>query len=184
MIEAYPYGIRPSADSMKIDEYEKIRDLYGNALFDGVPYLRADWFIATATRPPIYHVLTQTPDDLNGLLHPLEVNVEADFRLNTSRRAGLMNSGVSSQNRLIEYHKSKLGTLWISYDFSPDAAKTNLARFPLGPAFDSRIFPSLRSCMRGAKLSMSYPIVCTHTCWLTRTENVLTKLRSKSFQIL
>ena len=140
VLKAYPFGLKPQSSIESLEIYEKIEELYGSANFDGVTSIRADWFVANATRPPLYHKLANIPDHLDKLLERAGVDVEENFRLNTSRRAGLFESGVSGQNRLIEYHSSTNGTLWISYDFRRNEGRGNLARFPLGPVFDDNPF--------------------------------------------
>ena len=50
ILEAYPYGVvRPEAKA--------IRSLSGET----VPYVRADWFVAAASVPPLYHEILRLP---------------------------------------------------------------------------------------------------------------------------
>ena len=157
VLAAYPYGLQPTNSRQLTSQYNAIRDLSSDVYFDGIPYIRGDWFVVTATRPPLYHTLAKTPETLDALLDPLDVNVEQQLRINRSRRAGLVESGVSTQNRLIEHHSSKTGTLWISYDFSPEATNSNLMRFPLGPSFDDHEFPEFAFQHSGGEVIFELP---------------------------
>ncbi len=157
VLKEYPYGLKPQSDIEALEFYEKIEELYGDTDFDGVTHLRADWFIATATRPPLYHTLANIPEKLDDLLKRVGVNIEDNFRLSTSRRAGLFESGVSGQNRLIEYHSSTNGTFWISYDFAKNAGKSNLSRFPLGPPFENNDFSNVAFEHAGGEIIFNLP---------------------------
>jgi mono/diheme cytochrome c family protein len=143
----YPYGLRydshPNADLRRLDQ--EIRRDTGALL----PLIRADWFIATATRPPLYHVLLRLPDDARVLERELGVDIAADFlhpRLERIARAGFPRSGVSGQNRLVERHEIAAtdgagASYWKSNDYKPTNGRSNLTRFPLGPL---NLFPEGR----------------------------------------
>jgi mono/diheme cytochrome c family protein len=98
-----------------------------------VPAVRADWFIATASRPPLYHDLLQLPATERELERLLRVDVVADLEQETALRAGFNGSGVSRNNRLIERHDAAYGAYWRSYDFSDNTERQNLFEHPLGP---------------------------------------------------
>jgi len=98
--------------------------------------VRADWFVATATRPPLYHKLLDLPDTDKALEDQLGVDIAANFQsplADRIARAGFEKSGVSGQNRLLERSESKFGAYWKSYDFKADSPHIKLRRFPLGP---------------------------------------------------
>lgn len=137
VVARYPYGLKP-IELQQRQYYDKIAELYGEVAFDGFPYLRADWFVVTATRPPIYHKLLDIPETLDELYERLKIDVEENFEIETLQRAGMFESGISGQNRLVEYHNG--GSFWISYDFKSDAGRSNLALFPLGPKFEGNKF--------------------------------------------
>ena len=101
-----------------------------------MPHVRADWFIANASRPPLYHALLDIPEKLHDLEERLDVDPAADFHRNKLARAGFATSGVSSQNQLVDRHSASYGAYWKSYDFKQNEGKGNLFRFPLGPVFD------------------------------------------------
>ena len=51
-------------------------------------YVRADWFIATASRPPLYHELLQLPETERELEQQLHMNLQADIVQERVIRAG------------------------------------------------------------------------------------------------
>src|SRR5262249_6949163 len=97
------------------------------------PALRADWFVANASRPPLYHDLLQLPTTDRALERLLQVDVPANQQEDGIIRAGFNDSGVSKNNRLIERHDAAYGVLWRSYDFSANTGRQNLFEHPLGP---------------------------------------------------
>ncbi|MCC6417482.1 MAG: WD40 repeat domain-containing protein, partial [Gemmataceae bacterium] len=97
-------------------------------------YLRADWFVATASRPPLYHDLLQLPTTERGLERLLQVDVPTALREETAVRVGFNDSGVSRNNRLLERHDAAFGAYWRSYDFAANTGRQNLFEHPLGPA--------------------------------------------------
>jgi mono/diheme cytochrome c family protein len=99
----------------------------------GLPVVRADWFVATVSRPPLYHDFLQLPGSDRELERLLRVDVLTDVREETAVRAGFNGSGVSRNNRLIERHDAAHGAYWRSYDFSDNAGRQNLFEHPLGP---------------------------------------------------
>jgi WD40 repeat protein len=109
-----------------------------------VPVVRADWFVATASRAPLYYDLLQIPANLGELERQLRVDVALNVQQERVARVGFNGSGVSRNNRLLERHDSMNGAYWRSYDFeavpqnllernilTPD--RRNLFAFPLGP---------------------------------------------------
>ncbi|MCA9074882.1 MAG: hypothetical protein KDA93_07615 [Planctomycetaceae bacterium] len=132
VVRAYPYGLKPQSIE-EIEQYNKLEELYGEVQFDGMPYIRADWFVVTATRPPLYHTLVDIPETLQVLLDRLGIDINENLKIGQAKRGGMFESGVSTQNRLVEYHPSNNGAFWLSYDFLKNSGKSNLARLPLGP---------------------------------------------------
>jgi len=105
-----------------------------------LPYVRGDWFVAAASRPPLYHEILQLPQtekDLETLLH---VDVEENVRTGQAARAGFNGSAVSRNNRLIERHDSSYGYYWKSYDFAGNVDRRNLFAHPLGPGAPANYF--------------------------------------------
>ncbi|HKI34642.1 MAG TPA: c-type cytochrome domain-containing protein, partial [Gemmataceae bacterium] len=162
VLSFYPYGVRynnhPDKALRKLDEeiYDYTKDPRGDGC--AVPVVRADWFAATATRPPLYHTLLydeflpalreRKPDEkaaqqgnpkrmtAKDLEEYLDVDIAKRFLEPVPEqiaRAGFTRSGVSGQNRLVERSAAKFGAYWKSYDFKPDSARIKLTRFPLGP---------------------------------------------------
>ncbi len=116
-----------------------------------VPCLRADWFLANASRSPLYYDLLQLPSNLSELERQLRVDVAVDVQQERVARAGFLGSGISRNNRLIERHDAMNGAYWRTYDFEaipqdlvnrdlllPD--RRNLFAYPLGPSFSGASF--------------------------------------------
>lgn len=125
LAEADPYGIT-QPDNLKAKE------LYADTE-SILPHVRGDWFVATASKPPLYHEILQLPNtehELEGLLH---VDVADNIRTAQAARAGFNGSAVSRSNRLIERHESSFGYYWKSYDFAKSVDRKNLFAHPLGP---------------------------------------------------
>ncbi|OAI51804.1 hypothetical protein AYO44_04870 [Planctomycetaceae bacterium SCGC AG-212-F19] len=104
------------------------------------PHLRADWFIATASRPPFYYDLLDMPSTDKGVERALQVEVAGNIDEQSVARAGFNGSGVSKNNRLIERHDAAYGAFWKTYDFSENTERQNLFRHPLGPPPASNAF--------------------------------------------
>lgn len=98
-----------------------------------MPYVRADWFVFAASKPPLYHEVLGLPATDGELENLLRVNVSANIEQEQAIRAGFNRSGVSQNNRLIEWHKSPYGSYWKSYDFGGNIGRQNLFDYPLGP---------------------------------------------------
>jgi len=162
VLKEYPYGLRydkhPDRQlrqfQEEIDELTRGTGAWGCDLV----HVRADWFVATALRPPLYHTLLydsslpalkQRPRDDIAARHGnpkrmtagdlerfLNVDVRACFQdpaLERIARAGFAKSGVSGQNRLVERLGTRYGAYWKSYDFRADSKRLKLTRYPLGP---------------------------------------------------
>lgn len=131
---AYPYGLEYDGKDPALARLD--RDLRDQTACD-LPILRADWFIAAATRPPLYHTLLQLPTTAAELERELGVDIAkafADPRPERIARAAFAKSGVSGQNRLVERNQpSRGGYYWPSYDFLASNGRSKLTRFPLGP---------------------------------------------------
>ena len=104
-----------------------------------IPAIHADWFVAQASLPPLYHDLLSLP--LTD--RELETRLEVDVIRNLTNapgvrvwRAGTNNSGVSNNNRVIERHTSRYGAYWKSYDFAGSVGTQNIFTHPLSFTHD------------------------------------------------
>ena len=99
-----------------------------------IPSVHIDWFLATASLPPLYHDLLSLPLTDRELETRLEVDVVRNL-LNAPgvrvRRAGFNDSGVSNNNRVVERHTSRYGAYWKSYDFAGSVGTQNIFTHPL-----------------------------------------------------
>ena len=99
-----------------------------------MPFIRADWFIATASLPPLYHAILDLPGTERELEELLEVDVAKNLQNAAGVRvwrAGLINSNVALHNRIVERHKSQHGAYWKSYDFTSSVGKEDISVHPL-----------------------------------------------------
>ena len=104
-----------------------------------IPSVHIDWFIATASTPPLYHELLSLPLTDRDLETRLEVDVARNL-VNAPGvrvwRAGFNNSGVSTNNRVVERHTSRYGAYWKSYDFAGSVGTQNILTNPLNFTHD------------------------------------------------
>jgi serine/threonine-protein kinase len=158
-IQNYPYGVKwrdPELDELDADIN---RMLGGDINGDGVSSVRVDWFIHTASRPPVYHRFLDIPQTIQELeVNRLGVNVTDDFRNGQLLRAGFSGSGVSRNNRLVDRHGgSNTKYYYRSYDFAKSVGRGVLSRFPLGPNFEGNPFPDFAFEHDGGEIIYSMP---------------------------
>src|SRR5262249_44240885 len=155
VVKAYPYGLTHRKSSQQ-ELRELAQEVYDLADSD-LPYLRGDWFVATASRPPLYHTLLGLPTQAQALEQRLEVNVVQDFLRGKLARAAFLTSGVSKQNRLVDRHEAIHGAYWKSYDFKTNEGSGNLLKHPLGPVFADNPFPRQAFEHAGGELIFNLP---------------------------
>jgi len=125
----YPYAV-VYEDS---ETYDRLAEEYlrPSGMVRPIPYLRAGWFVSTATQPPLYEDLLQLPFDLKELEAKLGVDSAADVRDAVARRAGMAVSGVSNNNRVVERHPMRSGAYWKSFDFRSSRGRENIFKDPI-----------------------------------------------------
>ena len=99
-----------------------------------VPFVHADWFLATASLPPLYHDILDLPETDRELESALGIDVARNLERapgSSVWRAGFNDSGVSNHNRVVERHKSTYGAYWKSYDFAGSVGTQNIFTHPL-----------------------------------------------------
>ena len=135
--EAYPYHISFDAPA-QLGLRNQLGRLQTQMKTD-VPSVHIDWFIATASTPPLYHELLSLPLTDRELETRLEVDVARNL-INAPgvrvSRAGFNNSGVSNNNRVVERHTSRYGAYWKSYDFAGSVGAQNIFTHPLNFTHD------------------------------------------------
>jgi serine/threonine-protein kinase len=136
----YPYGVLVPQSAA----YQALlREYVGPAgLVRPVPCVRADWFVSVATQPPLYHDFLGLPATLGELERLLGVDAEADVRESRAVRGGVVTSGVSRNNRVVERHAAQYGAHWKSFDFRTSQGPENIFEDPvdLHPAGGEMIF--------------------------------------------
>jgi tetratricopeptide (TPR) repeat protein/mono/diheme cytochrome c family protein len=131
ILDANPYGVL-------VDSEDAIACATGSG--SRLPHVRGDWFVAAASRPPLYHDVLGLPSSEQELQKLLRIDVEQNIRQERIARAGFNGSGVSRNNRLIERHETNGVVYWRSYDFGGNIGKQNLFANPLGPGEGSSTF--------------------------------------------
>ena len=133
--QVYPYHIEFNTKASLRDQLARIQQLTDTT----IPMINADWFIATASSPPLYNEILSLPSTDKQLEDRLEVDVTDNIRTAPGirvARAGFNNSGVSNHNRVVERHTSRYGAYWKSYDFAGSAGNQNIFTHPLAFAHD------------------------------------------------
>ena len=128
----YPYNIEFDAETQAVP-HRKLANLR-QQMNCQVPYVYADWFIATASLPPLYHDILDLPTTDSALESQLGVDVARNLQSAPGRRvwrAGFNDSGVSEHNRVVERHTSRHGAYWKSYDFAGSVGAQNVFTHPL-----------------------------------------------------
>ena len=129
---AYPYHISFDAPTQTT-----LRQQLGRLqteMNSNIPSVHVDWFVATASSPPLYHDLLSLPSTDRELENRLGVDVARNISNAPGVRvwrAGFNNSGVSNNNRMVERHTSQHGAYWKSYDFAGNVGTQNIFTHPL-----------------------------------------------------
>jgi WD40 repeat protein/mono/diheme cytochrome c family protein len=137
ILQEYPYGILEDTTSARAVSVGTLAK---------VPAVRADWFVATASRAPLYYEVLQLPASLTEVEKLIRVDAIADIQQERVSRLAFNGSGISRFNRILERHDSAHGMYWRTYDFDEPPANLadrlngtlvpdprNVFAFPLGP---------------------------------------------------
>jgi serine/threonine-protein kinase len=124
----YPYGV-----VFSMPAYQTLcREYLAQAgMVRPIPFVRADWFVSVVTQPPLYHDFLQLPLQVEELERSLGVNAQGNINEGRAIRGGVINSGVSRNNRVNERHPAKFGAYWKSFDFKSSRAQENIFFDPL-----------------------------------------------------
>lgn len=147
---AYPYGVAYPDSEI----YAKLfaRHMKPAGLARPAPYVRADWFVSAATQPPLYEDLLGLPRTALELKAMLKLDTERNLKEMKAYRAGMTESGVSRNNRVVERRPlTGRGEYdWESFDFQSSKGAENMFAAPvnLKPARGEFIF-TLPSRLQG-----------------------------------
>jgi mono/diheme cytochrome c family protein len=155
VLAAYPYGVGYQTDAARFCSEQTGCPL---------PYVRADWFVFAASRPPLYHEVLNLPGTAGDLEKLLHVDAAENVRQRNVARAGFNDSGVSRNNRLIERHDSIYGYYWKSYDFkaplnAPTGATSSSTRSGpgrTGPPSATTAANSFSACPTASRVTCSW----------------------------
>jgi WD40 repeat protein/mono/diheme cytochrome c family protein len=138
VLQEYPYGVLEDTTAARAASVGTLTK---------VPVVRADWFVATASRAPLYYDVLQLPASVTEVEKLLRVDAVANIQQERVERAAFNGSGISRFNRILERHDSAHGMYWRTYDFDEPPANLgdrlngnlvpdprNVFAFPLGPA--------------------------------------------------
>ena len=128
----YPYAIAFDEET-QAGLHAKLANLQQTMDCD-VPFVHVDWFLATASLPPLYHNILRLPETERELERELGVDADRNLQRDPGRRvwrAGTNNSGVSNHNRVVERHTARYGAYWKSHDFAGSADAQNIFTHPL-----------------------------------------------------
>ncbi len=134
---AYPYHISfdgPTQTALRVQLGRLQTEMKSN-----IPSVHVDWFLATASLPPLYHDLLSLPLTDSELETRLGIDVASNLRDAPGVRvwrAGFNNSGVSNNNRMVERHAFRDGAYWKSYDFAGSVGTQNIFTHPLNFTHD------------------------------------------------
>ncbi len=128
----YPYTreFDPETEADRSEKLTQLRQDTGST----VPFIHGDWFLATASLPPLYHDILRLPDTDLTLEQQLGINVARNIQQSPGirvSRAGIVDSGVSNNNRVVERHTSVYGAYWKSYDFTGSVGTQDILTHPL-----------------------------------------------------
>lgn len=134
-IEAeYPYAVRYDEDSRVFPVDELTAELVREETGTEIPYVQADWFLATASEAPLYYDILRLPTVLNDLFLQLGVDREREVDEERVMRVGIASSGVAlNRNRLTQRFDLPAtgGYVWESFDFIENVGRANIFEFPL-----------------------------------------------------
>jgi len=130
--EVFPYSLNFNLET-ETGLLRKLTNLR-EAMECNVPFVHVDWFLATASLPPLYNDILGLPETDRALEAELNVDVAANLQTAPGIRvwrAGFNDSGVSRHNRVVERHESPYGAYWKSYDFAGSVGTQNIFNYPL-----------------------------------------------------
>ena len=130
--QEYPYNIEFDSET-QAGLLRKLTDLRQEMECE-VPFVYVDWFLATASLPPLYHDILDLPETDRELERDLGIDVARNLQSAPGVRvwrAGLNDSGVSKNNRVVERHQSQHGAYWKSYDFAGNVGVQDIFTHPL-----------------------------------------------------
>ena len=132
--ETYPYSLNFTLET-ETGLLRKLTNLR-ETMECNVPFVHVDWFLATASLPPLYNDILGLPETDRALEAELDVDVAGNLQDAPGIRvwrAGFDGeaSGVSNNNRVVERHESRYGAYWKSYDFAGGVGTQNIFNYPL-----------------------------------------------------
>ena len=128
----YPYSIDFDAE-MQASLHEKLTNLRLEMDCE-VPFVHADWFLANASLPPLYHDILDLPETDRELERQLGIDVARNIATAPGVRvwrAGFESKVAKNKDRVVERHTFQYGAYWKSYDFAENVGPKNIFKHPL-----------------------------------------------------
>src|SRR4029079_4961472 len=100
ILQEYPYGVLEDTTAARAATVGTLTK---------VPIVRADWFIATASRAPLYYDVLQLPANLTEVEKLLRVDAIQDIQQERVARLAFNGSGISRFNSSLARHDSTHG---------------------------------------------------------------------------
>jgi mono/diheme cytochrome c family protein len=122
LVAAYPYA----ASAPQSAELTAATDT-------AVPIIRADWFVATAGRAPLYYELLGLPERAATLQTSLRIDLTAATAQSRVRRIGIRTSRIARGQRLIQRTPFANGAYWNTYEYAQTPGRPDLFEAPGGP---------------------------------------------------
>jgi hypothetical protein len=126
VIRSYPFMVIPAvAKSLGVLQ----EDTNTN-----VPLIKADWFVANASKAPLYYSMLGISADFKTFESKMGISLVNNVKSGNVIRAGFNDSLPSEQNRVIERHSvGSSSFLWRSYEFETSDGNQNIFDKPMGP---------------------------------------------------
>ena len=94
ILQEYPYGVLEDTTAARAATVGTLTK---------VPVVRADWFVATASRAPLYYEVLQLPASLTEVEKLVRVDAIQNIQQGESRGLAFNGSGISRFNRVLEH---------------------------------------------------------------------------------
>lgn len=125
MASQYPYGVHYPDQMDAAYLYAETTSL--------VPVINADFFVFATSEPPLYYEMLRLPPNIAAWKAFLGVQTGEVWT------AGVVNSGVSTSNRVVRRFMSQFGPFWESADFATSTDNKDILHHPLAPTSDSKL---------------------------------------------
>ncbi|NBO39623.1 hypothetical protein EBU99_13680 [bacterium] len=126
IVKSYPYQIIPKD--------KRALSLLQTQMQTTLPVIRADWFVAMCSQPPLYYDLLEAPLTLDEFTKKIGIDLTKAEQDKNIMRAGFNNSEVADFSRVIERVENRSNVfMWHSFEFGSAFNDRNPFEKPFGP---------------------------------------------------